>query len=85
MKGHAGSRGLAPSGPLMNCVLVDASTAFPLGHPKRVTAGAGGIDTMPDIVPSVDRITPNRARLTLSCFHLSRFSDDIKLTPGPSL
>ncbi|HRK41904.1 MAG TPA: FAD-binding oxidoreductase [Gemmobacter sp.] len=62
----------APSVPLMNRVLADFAAAFPaLGRPKLVAAWAGMIDTLPDIVPVVDRVAalPGLILATGMCGH----------------
>ena len=62
----------APSAPLMERVLDDFAKAFPaLGRPKLLAAWAGMIDTLPDVVPVVDRVAalPGLVLATGLCGH----------------
>ena len=62
----------APSARLMAGVLDDFAAAFPaLGRPKLTAAWAGMIDTLPDVVPVIDRVAvlPGLILATGMCGH----------------
>ena len=84
----------APSARLMNRVLADFAAAFPaLGRPQLVAAWAGMIDTLPDIVPVVDRVAalPGLILATGMCGHgfgigpgMGRVVADLALNHAPA-
>lgn len=62
----------APSARFIAAVLADFAAAFPaLGRPKLAVAWAGMIDTLPDVVPVVDRVAalPGLVLATGMCGH----------------